>query len=101
MQDTCPPAQGFNAGQHQKEETMRRVLVLVSAVVAVGFAAFAGTASASAPTTPNGYAGAWNMLNDPTMVPVDNDADGPMDVDNYHGNIGMCGAGLASSGVGC
>jgi hypothetical protein len=28
-------------------------------------------------------------------------SDGPMDKDNYHGNIGMCGAVLVSSGIGC
>jgi hypothetical protein len=77
---------------------MKRMLVLVSASAAIGIAAFVGTASASAPTTPNGYAGAWNMLQDPTMLPG---TGGAMDHDNLNGNIGMCGAVLASSGVGC
>lgn len=74
---------------------MKRMLVLVSASAAIGIAAFAGTASASAPTTPKGYAGAWNMLNDPTMFTV------AMDHANPNGIIGMCGAVLASSGEGC
>ena len=77
---------------------MKRMLVLVSASAAIGIAAFAGTASASAPTTPKGYVGAWNMLNDPTMLPH---TGGAMDHANLNGIIGMCGAVLASSGVGC
>jgi hypothetical protein len=77
---------------------MKRSLALVAASAAMALAAFAGGASASPPPTPNGYVGAWNMLNDPTMLPG---SDGPMDKDNYHGNIGMCGAVLVSSGIGC
>lgn len=77
---------------------MKRVLVLLSASIAIGLAAFAGSASAAAPTTPNGYAGAWNMLQDPTMLPG---AGGAMDHANPNGDAGMCRAVAVSSGVGC
>ena len=77
---------------------MKRLLALPAATIAVALAGFAGTASASAPTTPTGYIGAWNMLNDPTMPPG---SGGAMDHDNANGNAGMCTAVLASSGVGC
>jgi len=79
---------------------MKRVLatLLAAAAAVLVLAAFSGAASASAPTTPGGYAGAWNMLHDPTMLPG---SGGAMDRDNPNGNAGMCKAVLASSGVGC
>lgn len=77
---------------------MKRLLALQAATIAVALVGLTGTASASAPTTPNGYAGAWNMLNDPTMLPG---SGGPMDRDNANGNAGMCHAVLVSSGIGC
>ena len=79
---------------------MKRVLagLVAAAAATLVLAAFAGIASASAPTTPGGYAGAWNMLHDPAMLPG---SGGPMDKDNPNGNAGMCTAVLQSSGVGC
>lgn len=79
---------------------MKRALatLLTAAAALFVLAAFAGIASASAPTTPGGYAGAWNMLHDPTMLPG---SGGPMDKDNPNGNAGMCTATFQSSGVGC
>jgi hypothetical protein len=71
---------------------MKRMLVLVSASAAIGIAAFAGTASASAPTTPNGFVGACNMLNDPTMFTV------AMVNANHNGFVGMFRAVDASGG---
>ena len=76
---------------------MKRALVLVSASVALGLAAFAGSASAAAPTTPNGYAGALNMLQDPTMLPG---SGGAMDHANPNGDAGMFRAVAVSSGGG-
>ena len=77
---------------------MKRYTVAAVLSAALFLVVFAGAASASAPTTPSGYAGAWNMLNDPTMLPG---SGGPMDRDNPNGNAGMCTAAIASSGVGC
>lgn len=77
---------------------MKRRTVAVAVAAASCLVIFVGAASASAPTTPTGYAGAWNMLKDPTMVPG---SGGPMDRDNQNGNAGMCTAASASSGVGC
>jgi hypothetical protein len=77
---------------------MKRVLAIHATAAAIVLAGFAGSGSASAPVTPNGYAGAWNMLNDPTMVPG---TGGAMDHSNPNGDAGMCRAVLASSGVGC
>lgn len=77
---------------------MKRLLAVQAAVVALGLAGLAGTASATAPMTPTGYPGAWNMLNDPTMLPG---SGGAMDHANPHGDAGMCRAVLVSSGIGC
>jgi hypothetical protein len=74
---------------------MKRLLALQAATIGVALVGLTGIASASAPTTPNGYAGAWNMLKDSTML------SGPMAHDNANGNAGMCRAVLVSSGVGC
>jgi hypothetical protein len=74
---------------------MKRVFLLHAATIAIVLAGLAGTASASAPT---GYSGAWNMLNDPTMLPG---SGGAMDHSNANGIAGMCKAVLVSSGVGC
>jgi len=61
-----------------------------------------GTASAAAPPTRSGFVGGWNMMTSQTMASVlDTPPSGPMAVDNALGNIGMCGAVLASSGSGC
>jgi hypothetical protein len=74
---------------------LKRLFGLGAASVILGLAAFGGSAAASPPTTPNGYVGAWNMLQDPTM------ATGPMGKDNPNGNAGMCTAVLVSSGTPC
>lgn len=77
---------------------MKRISTLIAATAVLGLAAFSGSAAATAPPTPNGYAGAWNMLQDPTMAPG---TGGAMDKDNVNGNIGMCRAVYVSSGTGC
>jgi hypothetical protein len=75
---------------------MKRVLVAVAAAALVGLTALAGSASAAA-NHPNGDAGAWNMLQDPTML----SPGGPMTRDSPQGNAGMWRAVLLSSGVPC
>lgn len=80
---------------------MRRLFAVTGVVMGLGcgFAALPGSAyAASTHTTPSGYTGAWNMLNDPTMLPG---SGGAMDHDNANGNAGMCRAVLVSSGAGC
>lgn len=77
---------------------MSRLLLLLAALAVLAVAAFPAGASATAPPTPSGYAGAWNMLNDPTMLPG---SGGAMDHANINGDAGMCTAVLVSSGVGC
>lgn len=77
---------------------MKRISALLAAAAVLSLAAFAGSASATPPPTPNGYVGAWNMLQDPTMPPG---SGGAMDKDNPNGNAGMCRAVYVSSGIGC
>ena len=74
---------------------MKRITALLAVATAL---AFAGAAAADPSPTPNGYTGAWNMLQDPTMLPG---SGGAMDKANVNGNIGMCRAASVSSGVGC
>jgi hypothetical protein len=79
-----PTGAGLQRRTPAKEETMRRVLVLVSTVVAVGVAGFAGSASAATGSAPGtGYTGACNMLlAGAGMVNA-------MSQDNGQGNVGM------------
>ena len=78
---------------------MRRLTAVTGTVVALGFAALPAGASAM-PTnaTPNGFLGAMNMLQDPTMGPG---AGGAMDQANPSGNAGMFHATCVSAGQFC
>ena len=86
---------------------MKRMLVLVSAVVILGLTGFAGSAEASGPgPTPNGYCGALNMsaswpglgVQNPNGVGVlpGGGMERAMTVDNPNGNAGM-GTAVAAS----
>ena len=78
---------------------MRRATAIAGSVLALGMTALPGIAGASAPpTTPNGYVGALNMLQDPTMAPG---TGGPMDVNNPQGDAGMFHAACVSAGQFC
>ena len=83
---------------------MRRALVIVSMLVVLILATFAGTATAAPNLTPNGWVGACNMNSSwPTLSPgnavgiggtVEFDGDGggmenAMTVNNPNGNDGM------------
>jgi hypothetical protein len=78
---------------------MRRLAAIEGTVALLGLAALPGSAGAMAKhTTPNGYAGAMNMLQDPTMAPG---TGGAMDRDNANGTIGMFHATCVSAGQFC
>lgn len=66
-------------------------------LVAAAVLAFAGTAAGAATPTPNGDAGACNVLLDPTMMPG---AGGAMDHADAAGDAGMFRAVTESAG-GC
>jgi hypothetical protein len=81
------PAPVFDAGKTSKEETMKRVLVLISASVVVGLAAFAGSASAATnPSQGTGLVGACNMLVPAAAFGM---FDKAMSLDSAQGNAGM------------
>jgi len=78
---------------------MKRMLVLVSAVVILGLTGFAGSAAATGPrpTPATGYCGALNMLASDAMAGYFADPPtGPMSVNNPNGNEGMSTAVAAS-----
>jgi hypothetical protein len=78
---------------------MRRHAAVTGAVVALGLAAMpAGAAAMPTHTTPNGFLGAMNMLQDQTMAPG---AGGAMDQANPNGNAGMFHATCVSAGQFC
>jgi hypothetical protein len=78
---------------------MKRLTALAASLALLGLAALPGSAGASGPpTTPNGYAGAMNMLQDPTMAPG---AGGAMDHANPNGDAGMFHATCVSAGQFC
>jgi len=78
---------------------MRRLTAVTGTVIALGLAVLPAGASAM-PThaTPNGFVGAMNMLQDPTMAPG---AGGAMDQANPNGNAGMFNATCVSAGQFC
>lgn len=85
-----------SAATNVKEDKMKRMLALVSALVVLGLPAFAGSAEASGPNeTPNGRCGALNMLMDPTMLTV------PMVHNTTHGSHGNDGMFHAVDVSGC
>ena len=85
---------------------MKRMLVLVSAVVILGVTGFAGSAEAQPSPTPNGFVGACNMVaswpglgvQNPNGVgvPPGGGMQRAMTVDNPNGNAGM-GTAVAAS----
>jgi hypothetical protein len=78
---------------------MRRLTAVTSSVVALGLAAMpAGASAMPTHTTPNGFLGAMNMLQDPTMAPG---AGGAMDQASPDGNAGMFHATCVSAGQFC
>jgi len=78
---------------------MRRLTAVAGTIAVLGLAALPGVASATpSNTTPNGYVGAMNMLQDPTMAPG---SGGAMDHDNANGNAGMFHATCVSAGQFC
>ena len=74
---------------------MKKLLALGAATSALALAGLAGPASASPPTTPNGYIGACNMLLDPTMLTVAMMKDGGF---SSPGSVGMFTATGVTSG---
>lgn len=56
---------------------MKRLTAAAATIALLGLAALPGSAGATGPpTTPNGYVGAMNMLQDPTMAPGTGGGDG-------------------------
>lgn len=78
---------------------MRRLTAMAGTIAVLGLAALPGVAAAT-PTqaTPNGYVGAMNMLQDPTMAPG---TGGAMDHANPNGDAGMFHATCVSAGQFC
>jgi hypothetical protein len=78
---------------------MRRLTAVAGSIAVLGLAALPSVASATpSHTTPNGYVGAMNMLQDPTMAPT---TGGAMDSDNPNGNAGMFHATCVTAGQFC
>jgi hypothetical protein len=78
---------------------MKRFTALAASLALLGLAALPNSAGAlDTHTTPNGWVGAMNMLQDPTMTPG---AGGAMDHDNANGNAGMFHAACVSAGFFC
>ncbi len=78
---------------------MRRLTTVAVSMALLGLAALPNVASATpSHTTPNGYVGAMNMLQDPTMAPG---AGGAMDHANPNGDAGMFHATCVSAGQFC
>lgn len=85
---------------------MKRRLAVMSALVALGLAAFAGSAAAASNPTPNGYVGACNMLaswpgagpGSGVGVQPGGGMERAMSVDNQNGNDGMNHAVFVSGG---
>jgi hypothetical protein len=88
---------------------MKRALALVSALVALGLAAFAGSAAATPKPTPNGWVGACNMsvswpgfgVGSGVGVQPGGGMERAMTVDNPNGNEGMFHATSVSGGQAC
>lgn len=78
---------------------MRKLTAIASTVALLGLAGLPGSAGAM-PThaTPNGYVGAMNMLQDPTMPPG---TGGAMDTNNANGDTGMFHATCVTAGRFC
>jgi hypothetical protein len=78
---------------------MKRLTAVAGSIALLGLAALPANAGAMAThTTPNGWVGAMNMLQDPTMAPG---TGGPMDTANANGNAGMFHATCVSAGAFC
>jgi hypothetical protein len=78
---------------------MRRFTSLAASIGLLALAALPGSAGATpAQPTPNGYVGAMNMLQDPTMAPG---SGGAMDHANPNGDAGMFHATCVSAGQFC
>jgi hypothetical protein len=78
---------------------MRRLTTLAVSVALLALAALPGSAGAVVThATPNGWLGAMNMLQDPTMAPG---TGGAMDNDNANGTAGMFRATCITAGFGC
>lgn len=78
---------------------MKRLTAAAASIALLGLGALPGSAAAMAThATPNGYVGAMNMLQDPTMAPG---SGGAMDRDNPNGNAGMFHATCVSAGFFC
>ena len=78
---------------------MRRLTAMAAIIAVLGLAALPGVAAATpTQTTPNGYVGAMNMLQDPTMAPG---TGGAMDHANPNGDAGMFHATCVSAGQFC
>jgi hypothetical protein len=78
---------------------MRRLTATVGSIAVLALAALPSVASATpSHTTPNGFVGAMNMLQDPTMAPG---AGGAMDHANPNGDAGMFHATCVSAGQFC
>lgn len=75
---------------------MRRLTAVAGSIALLGLAALPGSAGAMAQhTTPNGWVGAMNMLQDPTMLT------GAMAHANGNGDAGMFRATCVSAGQFC
>jgi hypothetical protein len=78
---------------------MRRVTSVAASIGLLALATVpAGAAAAPTQPTPNGYVGAMNMLQDPTMAPG---TGGAMDHANPSGDSGMFHATCVSAGQFC
>jgi hypothetical protein len=78
---------------------MRRFAPAAASISLLALAAFpSGAGATPAQPTPNGYVGAMNMLQDPTMAPG---AGGAMDHANPNGDAGMFHATCVSAGQFC
>lgn len=75
---------------------MRRLTAIVGSIAVLALPSAA--AATPSHTTPNGFVGAMNMLQDPTMAPG---TGGAMDNDNPNGNAGMFHATCVSAGQFC
>lgn len=67
---------------------MNKLIALLAATAAIALSGLAGTATASPPTTPNGYTGACNMLA-AWGAGANGGMANAMSTDNPNGNAGM------------
>lgn len=78
---------------------MRRLTAVAASIALLGAAALpSGAGATPTHTTPNGYVGAMNMLQDPTMAPG---SGGAMDHANPNGDAGMFHATCVTAGQFC